>query len=275
MISRDEKLPVTQQCRVLQLPRSTAYYRPAPVSEADLNLMRQMDALHLEYPFLGSRQLRDTLRLQGQVIGRKRVSRLMRLIGIEALYRKRNTSRRHPQHPVFPYLLRGLSIDRPNQVWAMDITYLPMKQGFVYLAAVLDWATRRILSFRLSTTLTTDFCIDAVEEAIARYGTPEIFNTDQGSQFTSHEFVGLLQHHGIQISMDGKGCWRDNVFIERFWKTIKYEEVYLKAYSSVSEARQSLGRYIVYYNSKRPHSALDGQTPDSAYFNPQSMPMAA
>lgn len=275
MISRDEKLPVTQQCRVLQLPRSTAYYRPVPVSEADLALMRQIDALHLEYPFLGSRQMRRTLKLQGQVVGRKRVSRLMRLMGIEALYRKRNTSRRHPQHPVFPYLLRGLTIDRPNQVWAMDITYLPMKQGFVYLAAVLDWATRRILSFRLSTTLTTDFCIDAVEEAIARYGTPEIFNTDQGSQFTSHEFVGHLQHHGIQISMDGKGCWRDNVFIERFWKTIKYEEVYLKAYSSVSEARQSLGRYIAYYNSKRPHSALDGQTPDSAYFNPQSMPMAA
>ena len=275
MISRDEKLPVTQQCRVLQLPRSTVYYRPVPVPQADLNLMRQMDVLHLEYPFLGSRQLRDTLRLQGQVIGRKRVSRLMRLMGIEALYRKRNTSQRHPQHPVFPYLLRGLTIDRPNQVWAMDITYLPMKQGFVYLAAVLDWATRRILSFRLSTTLTTDFCIEAVEEAIARFGTPEIFNTDQGSQFTSHEFVGLLKQHGIQISMDGKGCWRDNVFIERFWRTIKYEEVYLKAYGSVSEARQSLSRYIVYYNNRRPHSALDGQTPDSAYFNSQSIPMAA
>lgn len=186
-----------------------------------------------------------------------------------------NTSRRHPQHPVFPYLLRGLTIDRPNQVWAMDITYLPMRRGFIYLAVVLDWATRRILSFRLSNSLTTDFCVEAVEEAIARYGRPEMFNTDQGSQFTSFEFVSLLQGHGIRISMDGKGCWRDNVFVERLWKTIKYEHVYLHAYESVSEARQLLTRYITFYNTRRPHSSLDGQTPDTVYFNALPAQLAA
>ncbi len=267
MIDRTAALPVTQQCRILQLSRSTVY-RPEPgPPDADLALMRRIDALHLEYPFLGSRQLRDCLRLEGHRIGRKRVRRLMRIMGIEAIYRRKNTSKRHPQHPVFPYLLRGLTIDRPNQVWAMDITYLPMKRGFVYLAVVLDWATRRVLSFRLSNSLTTDFCVEAVEEAIARHGCPEIFNTDQGSQFTSFEFVSLLQGHGIRVSMDGKGCWRDNVFVERLWKTIKYEEVYLHAYESVSEARQQLTRYITFYNTRRPHSALDGKTPDTVYFN--------
>ena len=276
MITRDEKLPVTRQCQILALPRSTAYYKPKPVSEADLALMRRIDALHLEHPFLGSRQLRNCLRREGHRIGRKHVSRLMRLMGIEALYRKRNTSRRHPQHAVFPYLLRGLTIDRPNQVWAMDITYLPMKRGFVYLAVVLDWATRRVLSFRLSNSLTPDFCIEAVEEAIARHGTPEIFNTDQGSQFTSVDFVKLIREdHGIQLSMDGKGCWRDNVFVERLWRTIKYEEVYLHAYDSVSEARQALSRYITFYNTRRPHSALDGKTPDDVYFISQPVALAA
>lgn len=275
MIHRDEKLPVTQQCQILALPRSTAYYQPKPVPEADLALMRRMDELHLELPFAGSRMLRDLLRLEGHEVGRKRVARLMRLMGIEALYRKRNTSKRHPAHAIYKYLLRGLTIDRPNQVWAMDITYLPMKRGFVYLAVVLDWATRRILSFRLSNSLTTDFCIEAVEEAIARHGTPEIFNTDQGCQFTSSEFVTLLKSHGIQISMDGKGCWRDNVFVERLWKTIKYEEVYLHAYESVSEARQALSRYITFYNTRRPHSSLDGQTPDTVYFTQQPVALAA
>jgi len=275
MIDRSDKLPVTRQCQILALSRSSAYYRRKPVPESDLALMRRIDELHLDFPFAGSRMLRDLLRLEGHTAGRKRIARLMRQMGIEALYRKRNTSRRHPGHAVFPYLLRGLAITRPNQVWAMDITYLPMKRGFVYLAVVLDWATRRILSFRLSNTLTADFCVEAVEEAIARHGVPEIFNTDQGSQFTSSEFVICLQRHGIRLSMDGKGCWRDNVFVERLWKTIKYEEVYLHAYDSVTEARQALSRYITFYNSRRPHSALDGQTPDTVYFTQQPTTLAA
>jgi putative transposase len=275
MIDRTAALPVTQQCQILQLARSSVYRPQRELPEADLALMRRIDELHLEYLFLGSRQLRDCLRLEGHRIGRKRVRRLMRVMGIEAIYRKKNTSKRHPQHPVFPYLLRGMTIDRPNQVWAMDITYLPMRRGFVYLAVVLDWATRRVLSFRLSNSLTTDFCVEAVEEAIARYGCPEIFNTDQGSQFTSFEFVSLLHGHGIRISMDGKGCWRDNVFVERLWKTIKYEHVYLHAYESVSEARQLLSRYIAFYNTRRPHSSLDGQTPDTVYFNALPAQLAA
>jgi putative transposase len=275
MICRDDKLPVVKQCRVLSLARSSAYYQRKPVPEADLALMRRMDELHLDFPFAGSRMLRDLLKLEGHAAGRKRIARLMRLMGIEALYRKRNTSKRHPGHAVFKYLLRDMTIHRPNHVWAMDITYLPMKRGFVYLAVVLDWATRRVLSWRLSNSLTTDFCIEAVEEAIAKYGTPEIFNTDQGCQFTSAEFVGLLKSHNIQISMDGKGCWRDNVFVERLWKTIKYEEVYLRAYESVSEARQSLSQYIRFYNTRRPHSALDGQTPDTAYFTQRPALLAA
>lgn len=229
--------------------------------------MRRIDELHLEHPFAGSRMLRDLLREEGHPVGRKRVRRLMKKMGIEALYRKPDTSRRHAAHPVYPYLLRGLVIDRPNQVWAMDITYIPMRRGFVYLAAVLDWATRRVLAWRLSNTLTTDFCLDAVREAIARHGCPEIFNTDQGSQFTSAEFTGPLKAHGIRISMDGKGCWRDNVFVERLWKSVKYEEVYLRAYDSVSEAKACLTRYFDFYNTRRPHQALDGQTPDEIYFS--------
>jgi putative transposase len=275
MIDKAEALPITQQCRVLALSRSSVYHARRPVPEGDLALMRRMDELHLELPFAGSRMLRDLLRLEGHPVGRKRIRRLMRLMGLQTLYRRKNTSRRHPGHAVFPYLLRGLSIDRPNQVWAMDITYLPMKRGFVYLAVVLDWYSRRILSFRLSNSLTTDFCIEAVEEALARHGTPEIFNTDQGCQFTSCDFVTLLQGHGIRISMDGKGCWRDNVFVERLWKTIKYEEVYLHAYDSVSEARQALCRYITFYNTRRPHSSLDGKTPDTVYFTTQPLTLAA
>ena len=199
----------------------------------------------------------------------------MRKIGIEALYRRPNTSRKHPQNSVFPYLLRGLDITRANHVWAMDITYIPMRKGFVYLAALLDWATRRVLSWRLSNTLTTDFCLEAVEEALGRYGTPEIFNTDQGSQFTSTEFVELIQQHGIQLSMDGKGRWVDNVFVERLWKSVKYEEVYLHAYDSVAQARQGLERYFTFYNQRRPHSSLDGKTPDQVYFNSLSLQQAA
>ena len=267
MIDRTHDLPVTRQCQILSLARSTAYYEPVPTSAEDLALMRRIDELHLEHPFAGSRMLRDLLRSEGYRVGRKHVRTLMQKMGIEALYRKPSTSKRHAAHRIYPYLLSDLTIDRPNHVWATDITYIPMRRGFIYLVAVLDWATRRVLSWRVSNTLTTDFCLDAVREAIARHGCPEIFNTDQGCQFTSGEFTGLLKEHGIQISMDGKGCWRDNVFVERLWKSVKYEEVYLRAYDSVSEAKAHLGRYFDFYNGRRPHQSLDGQTPDKMYFN--------
>ena len=267
MIDRSHNLPVTRQCRILQLARSTAYYAPAPISAEGLALMRRIDELHLEHPFAGSRMLRDMLNREGHRIGRKHVRTLINKMGIEALYKKPNTSQRHAVHPIYPYLLRGLTIDRPNQVWATDITHIPMRRGFVYLVAVMDWATRKVLSWRVSNTLTPDFCLDAVREAIAHYGCPEIFNTDQGSQFTSGEFTGLLKEHGIKISMDGKGCWRDNVFVERLWKSVKYEEVYLRAYDSVSDAKVYLGKYFNFYNTQRPHQSLDGHTPDEIYYN--------
>jgi putative transposase len=275
MIDRSDKLPVVRQCELLGLSRSSVYYVPQPVSESDLALMRRIDELHLQHPFAGARMLRDLLRQEGIPVGRRHVSTLMKKMGIEALYRRPNTSRKHPQNPVFPYLLRDLDITRANHVWAMDITYIPMRKGFVYLAVVLDWATRRVLSWRLSNSLTTDFCIEAVEEAIQRHGTPEIFNTDQGSQFTSQEFVDLIQGHGIQMSMDGKGRWVDNVFVERLWKSVKYEEVYLHAYDSVSQAREGLQRYFKFYNERRPHSSLDGKTPNSVYFNSLPIQQAA
>jgi putative transposase len=267
MIDRSHDLPLTQQCRILRLARSTAYYAPRPVREADLALMRRLDALHLEHPFAGARMLRDFLRAEGyRKLGRRHVGTLMERMGIEPLYRKPNTSRKQAAVQVYPYLLRDLAIERPNQVWAADITYIPMRRGFLYLFVVLDWHSRRVLSWRLSNTLTTDFCLEAVQEAVARYGRPEIFNTDQGCQFTSAEFTGLLKGHGIQISMDGKGCWRDNVFVERLWRSVKYEEVYLKAYDSVAHAKASLGAYLSFYNTRRPHSSLDGQTPEAIYY---------
>jgi putative transposase len=265
MIDRTHDLPVVQQCKILRLARSTAYYTREPVSSADLALMRRIDELHLEHPFAGSRMLRDLLRLEGHPIGRKHVRTLMRKMGVEALYRKPNLSKRHDAHLIYPYLLRDLVIDRPNQVWATDITYVPMRRGFVYLVAVIDWYSRKVLSWRLSNTLTTDFCLEAVSEAISRFGKPDIFNTDQGSQFTSSDFTRLLKDNGIQISMDGKGCWRDNVFVERLWKSVKYEEVYLKAYDTVADAKANLGRYLNFYNTRRPHQTLDGKTPDTFY----------
>ena len=266
MIDRTHDLAVVRQCQLLALARSTAYYMPEPTSSEDLTLMRRIDELHLEHPFAGSRMLRDMLKLEGHQIGRKRVSRLMKKMGIEALYRKPNLSRRHDAHPIYRYLLRNVKIDRPNQVWATDITYIPMRRGFVYLIAVIDWYSRKVLSWRLSNTMTTDFCLDAVRDAISRYGRPEIFNTDQGSQFTSHEFTQLLKDNEIRISMDGKGCWRDNVFVERLWKSVKYEEVYLKAYDSVSAAKANLGVYLNFFNARRPHQSLDGKTPDTIYY---------
>lgn len=273
MIDPGHELPIVRQAQLLDLSRSSVYYLPQPTPESDLRLMRRIDELHLEHPFAGARMLRDLLGQDGFAVGRKHVATLMRTMGIEALYQRPNTSRRHGAHPVHPYLLRGLAIERPNQVWAMDTTYIPMRRGFVYLTAVLDWATRRVLAWQLSNSLGTDVAVAALEEAIARYGCPEIMNTDQGSQFTSGEFIGLLQQHGIRISMDGKGCWRDNVFVERLWKTIKYEHVYLHAYDSVSEARAKLAEYLDFYNRRRPHTALDRKTPDAVYFSslPQSL----
>jgi len=268
MIDRQHPLPVVQQCQLLAIARSSVYSTPQPVSAATLALMRQIDELHLQHPFAGSRMLRDLLRLQGVIVGRKHVATLMRRMGIEALYQRPRTTQPHPGHVVFPYLLRDRAITAPNQVWAMDITYLPMRRGFVYLAAVLDWATRRVLAWRLSNSMTVDFCIDALEAAIRDCGLPTILNTDQGSQFTGTAFVSVVQQHGIQLSMDGKGSWRDNLFIERLWKSVKYEEVYLHAYDSVTEARHGLTRYFTFYNQGRPHSALDGQTPDMVYFAP-------
>ena len=267
MIDRGHDLPLLRQAALLQVSRSFLYYEPRPVTAADLVVMRRIDVLHLDFPFAGSRMLRDLLRGEGVAIGRERVATLMRRMGIEALYRRPNTSKPAPGHKIYPYLLRGLVVERPNQVWAMDITYIPMARGFVYLAAVMDWFSRRVLAWRLSITLDVEFCINAVEEALARHGRPDIFNTDQGSQFTSTAFTGLLLKHGIAISMDGRGAWRDNVFVERLWRSVKYEEVYLRAYDSVGEARASLGRYLNFYNRRRPHSSLDARTPEQAYFD--------
>jgi len=277
MIDRSHPLPITKQAQALGISRGSVYYLPRPVPAADLAIMRRMDELHLEFPFAGSRMLRDLLKQEGIGIGRRHVSTLMKRMGLEALYRKPSTSKPTPGHKIYPYLLRGMTIDRPNQVWAMDITYVPMARGFVYLAAVVDWFSRRVLSWRVSISLEAAFCVEALEEALARHGRPEVFNTDQGSQFTSHEFTShaftsVLLKAGIAISMDGRGSWRDNVFVERLWRSIKYEEVYLRAYDTVSEARASIGRYLNFYNGRRPHSSLDRQTPDQAYFTrlPQS-----
>ncbi len=248
MIDATHDLSINRQAELLAISHSNVYYLPRPPSEADLVLMRRIDELHLEYPFAGSRMLRDMLRLEGFKICRQHVRTLMAKMGIHALYRGRNTSVPHPAHTIYPYLLKGLTIDRPNQCWATDITYIPMRRGFVYLVAIVDWATRKVLSHRVSTSMSVDFCIEALEEAIAKYGRPEIFNTDQGSQFTSAEFTGVLKANGIRISMDGKGRWVDNVFVERLWRSVKYEHVYLHAYENVSEAKQQLTSYFNFYN---------------------------
>ena len=273
MINPEHQLSLTRQAQLLDLSRASLYYERVSPSEADLQLMRRLDELHLQWPFLGSRMLRDMLRLEGIWVGRRHVATLMRKMGVEALYRRSNTSRRHPRHLIYPYLLRKLVIDRPNQVWATDVTYIPMARGFVYLVAIMDWYSRKVLSWRLSNSMTADFCVEALEEAIAKYGAPEIFNTDQGSQFTASSFIQVLQRNHIKISMDGRGAWRDNVFVERLWKSVKYEEVYLHAYDSVSDAKAGIGRYFTFYNARRPHSSLDRNTPDNVYF--ESQPLAA
>lgn len=267
MIDRSHDLPISVQAQELGISRGSVYYEPRPVSNADLALMRRIDELHLEYPFVGSRMLRGLLAGEDIIVGRLHVATLMKRMGLEAIYRRPNTSKPAPGHKIYPYLLRKLPVTRANQVWAMDITYIPMARGFVYLAAVIDWFSRRVLSWRLSITMQADFCIEAVEEALARFGKPEIFNTDQGSQFTSIDFTTVLRAKGIKISMDGKGAWRDNVFVERLWKSVKYEEVYLRAYETVSHARALIGRYLDFYNGRRPHSRLGGKTPDQTYFN--------
>jgi putative transposase len=248
MIDRTHELPVSRQVKLLGISRGSVYYLPRPASAADLALMRRIDELHLDYPFAGQRMLQHLLKAEGFEVGRQHVGTLMRKMGIEALYRRPNSSKPAPGHEVYPYLLRKLAVTRPNQVWAMDISYIPMARGFVYLCAVVDWFSRRVLSWRLSITMEADFCIEAVEEALARFGKPDIFNTDQGSQFTSIDFTGVLKKAEIAISMDGKGAWRDNVFVERLWRSIKYEEVYLHAYKTVSEARAGIGRYLTFYN---------------------------
>jgi putative transposase len=266
MIDRGHKLPLIHQAAVLGISRGSLYYSACTVPAAELAIMRRIDQLHLDYPFAGSRMLRDLLRGEGIAIGRDQVTTMMRRMAIEAVYRRPHISKPADGHKVFPYLLRGLAIERVNQVWAMDITYIPMAHGFVYLAAVMDWFSRRVLTWRVSITMEVDFCLDAVDEALARHGRPEIFNTDQGSQFTSAAFTGVLSDNAIRISMDGRGSWRDNVFVERLWRSVKYEEVYLRAYDSVAEARSSLDGYLAFYNRKRPHSSLDGRTPDHVYF---------
>jgi putative transposase len=253
MIDRGHDLPITKQAEVLRISRGSVYYLPRPVSESDLAIMRRLDRLHLEFPFAGSRMLRGLLAAEGCKTGRRHVQTLMRRMGIEALYRRPRTTRPEPGHKIYPYLLRGMEITRPNQVWAMDITYIPMARGFVYLAVVLDWATRRVLAWRLSMTMEAAFCVETLEDALARHGRPDIFNTDQGSQFTGAAFTGVLAGNGIAISMDGKGAWRDNVFVERLWRSVKYEEVYLRAYDSLREAGNSIGRYLDFYNRASEH----------------------
>ena len=275
MIDREHDLPITKQAEVLRISRGSVYYLPRPVSVADLEAMRRIDELHLEFPFAGSRMLRGLLVGEGCKIGRRHVKTLMKRMGLEALYRRPRTTQPEPGHKIYPYLLRGMAITRPNQVWAMDITYIPMARGFVYLAVVLDWFSRRVLSWRLSITMEAAFCVETLEDALGRHGKPDIFNTDQGSQFTGQAFTGVLANNKIAISTDGKGAWRDNVFVERLWRSVKYEEVYLRAYDSVSEARASIGRYLDFYNGRRPHSSLDGTTPDQAYFTALLLRMAA
>jgi putative transposase len=267
MINREHPLPITKQCQLLKLCRSGIYYASVPVSDKNRDLMSLIDKIHLELPFLGSRGIRNELLNKGYTVGRSHVRGLMRKMGIEAIYKKPRLSEPHPGHTIYPYLLRGLSITGGNAVWSTDITYIPMAKGFCYLVAIMDWASRKVLSWRISNTLDTSFCIEALEEAISCYGTPQIFNTDQGSQFTSDAFTQILKNHNIRISMDGRGRWMDNIFIERLWKSVKYEEVYLKAYSSITEARKELTKYFDRYNQRRRHQGLDDRTPDMVYWD--------
>ena len=265
MIDRNHALPVKRQAELIGVSRSSLYYRPKPIPEGDLELMRRLDELHLDKPFMGTRMLGDQLARMGIKVGRRRIGTLMKRMGIAAVYRKPGTSTKHPAHKVYPYLLRGMHINQSNQVWALDTTYIPMARGFVYLTAVVDWASRKVLAARIAITLEACHAVAVLQEAFARHGTPAIINTDQGSQFTADEFIQAVQAQGCRLSMDGRGAWRDNIFVERLWRTVKYEEVYLHAYDSVREARTSIMRYLDWYNRSRPHSRLNRQTPDEAY----------
>ncbi|HYW75522.1 MAG TPA: IS3 family transposase [Gammaproteobacteria bacterium] len=266
MVDQEDLLPVVRQCQLLGLARSSVYYTPKGVSDEELALMRLIDQCHLKHPYYGSRRIRDWLEDQGHAVNRKRVQRLMRRMGLVAIYPKCNLSRRHHAHRLYPYLLRGLSIDRANQVWAADVTYVPMAKGFAYLVAIIDWYSRKVLAWRLSNTMDLGFCVEALQQAIADYGRPEIFNTDQGAQFTSEAFTSALKAHEIRISMDGKGRWVDNVFVERLWRSLKYEEVYLKAYESLSQARAGIAWYMNFFNAERRHYSLERRIPDAVYY---------
>ena len=265
MIDCSHSLSITRQAKLIGISRGSVYYKAKPVSKKDLDIMRCIDELHLEHPFMGARMLRDQLNRKGFKVGRKRVGSLMKKMGIQALYRRPNTSKKHPEHRIYPYLLRDKVINRSNQVWALDTTYIPMAKGFVYLTAVIDWASRRVLAAKVAITLEACHAVEVLQEAFNHHGTPEIINTDQGSQFTSEEFISAVKEQGCQMSMDGRGAWRDNIFIERLWKTVKYERVYLHAYESVSDARQSIMQYLDWYNTSRPHSRLGKRTPDEVY----------
>ncbi|WP_410169646.1 IS3 family transposase [Acinetobacter haemolyticus] len=267
LIDDSLQISVSKQAKLLKVSRGCYYYRPKPVSSSDLKLMRCIDELHMQYPFAGSRMMRDLLNRQGHHIGRRHTRTLMKKMGIQALYCKPNLSQANQAHRKYPYLLKGLAIQRSNQVWSTDITYIPMAKGFVYLCAVIDWHSRKVLAHRVSISMEVDFCISVLNEAIEKYGSPEILNTDQGSQFTSDAFIDVLKSNGIQISMDGKGRWVDNVMVERLWRSVKYEEVYLKAYSSVTDAKKQLSAYFEFYNLKRPHSSLDKMTPNEFYYD--------
>jgi putative transposase len=275
MIDRKHKLPLSRQSIIVGVSRSSLYYKAVPISERDLELMRLIDEIHLKYPFMGSRSIRDQLQKKGYQVGRQHISKLMKKMGISALYRKPRLSKPHPDHKVYPYLLRGLEITRANHVWATDITFIPMARGFCYLVVIMDWASRKVLAWRLSNTLDASFCTEALEEAIRKFGTPDIFNTDQGSQFTSDAFLGILKSHGIDISMDGRGRWIDNVFVERLWRSVKYEDVYLKAYGSIAEARRGLSEYFEFYNCRRRHQSLDRRTPYDVYWSTLPQKVAA
>ena len=275
MIQQPHPLPRSRRCQLLKVARSSTYYEAKPMSVDELALMRLIDEIHLRLPFYGSRRIRDELETMGHCVNRKRVRRLMRLMGIRALYAKPRTSQPGQGHKIYPYLLRELDITQANQVWATDISYIPMAKGFMYLVAVMDWHTRRVLSWRVSNTMDTAFCVEALHEAIARYGTPEIFNTDQGAQFTSDEFTGVLKDHHIAISMDGKGRWVDNVFVERLWRSVKYEDIYLHAYETPAQLRKGLEKYFTFYNQRRRHSSLGRRTPDDVYFDQMTVAQAA
>ena len=277
MIQTDTTLPVTTRCLLLDVSRSAAYYKAAckaPDPE-ELGLKRLIDEIHMKHPFMGTRSIRDQLRSRGYKINRKRVKRLMAEMGIASVAPQPNTSQPGKNHKIYPYLLRGLKIDRPNQVWATDITYIPMARGFLYLVAIMDWYSRKVLSWRLSISMDTAFCLEALNEAVQTYGAPEIFNTDQGSQFTSEEFAAALKSSNIKISMDGKGRWTDNVFIERLWRSLKYEEVYLKAYETVPEARSCIKEWTRFYNHERTHQSLGRQTPEQVHFSQSTKELAA